>query len=85
MPAFRRHLGMRLRSSKRRRSAIRRVGTADTATAPLPARYPVRRLWTLLAVVAMLALAAILSVYRPWTGVPADDAGSDEDEISVDG
>ncbi len=64
---------------------VRRVGPADTAAAPLPARLPVRRLWTLLAVVLMLALAALLSVYRPWTGVPADDGGGDSDEISVDG
>lgn len=66
-----------------RSRAVRRVGPADTAAAPLPARLPTRRLWTLLAVVVMLALAALLSVYRPWTGIPADNG--DDDEVSVDG
>jgi hypothetical protein len=70
---------------KRRRPPIRSVGTADTATAPLPEHFPVRRLWTLLAVVLLLAVAALLSVYRPWTGARASDAAGDEDEIVVDG
>lgn len=35
--------------------------------------------------VVMLALAALLSVYRPWTGIPADNGDDDGDEVSVDG
>lgn len=65
--------------------AVRRVGPADTAATPLPTRLPARRLWTLLAVVVMLALSALLSVYRPWSGVPADDGDLDSEELSVDG
>lgn len=68
------------------RSAVRRVGPADTAASPLPARLPVRRLWTLLAVVALLALAALLAVYRPWTGIPSNASGNGTDEeYSLDG
>ncbi|MEP7383330.1 MAG: hypothetical protein ABI910_16695 [Gemmatimonadota bacterium] len=67
------------------RQDFRRVGPRDTAATPLPARYPVRRLWTLLAAVLMLAVAALLSVYRPWTGDPRDAGGDNDQEVTVEG
>lgn len=77
---------MKPRRMRGARSAVRRVGPADTAAAPLPERLPARRLWTLLAVVALLALAALLAVYRPWTGIPSNASGdSTGEESSVDG
>jgi uncharacterized protein involved in exopolysaccharide biosynthesis len=47
-----------------RGAAPRRVSAADTAVTPLPARLPRTRLWLLLALVAILALSALLTVVR---------------------
>ena len=47
------------------------------ASTPLPGRLPATRLWLLLAVIVLLAIAALLSVYRPWrqTAVIEGDIG----------
>ncbi|MBK6488874.1 MAG: hypothetical protein IPF98_18965 [Gemmatimonadetes bacterium] len=48
----------------RSRSRLRRVDSKDTATTPLPGRFSARRLWQLLGLVVLLAIAALLVVYR---------------------
>jgi len=48
----------------RSRSRLRRVDARDTATTPLPDRLPARRLRQLLGLVVVLAIAALLVVYR---------------------
>ncbi|MDP1858055.1 MAG: hypothetical protein Q8K82_05265 [Gemmatimonadaceae bacterium] len=48
------------------RAPARVVNAKDTAVTPLRAEVPWRRLWLLLGVVVVLAIAAILTVFRPW-------------------
>lgn len=52
--------------------------SSDAPVRPLPPRFPRSRLWMLLAIVVVLALAALLSVFRPWSGDGGADSGSRE-------
>ena len=58
---------------------IRRVNAKDSAVAPLATKDPSKSPWILLGVIALLVLAALLTVVRPWgrssDGVARGDGG----------
>jgi hypothetical protein len=68
---------MSRRQKARQRPPIRTFDARDTATHPLPGRFPARRLWLLLGAVVLLAMAALLSVVRPWGAARRLPAGGD--------
>ncbi len=49
---------------------------SETPVTPLPPRFPRSRLWLLLAIVVALAIAALLVVFRPWSGDVGDAEGA---------
>ncbi|MEO6446741.1 MAG: hypothetical protein ABIZ91_13360, partial [Gemmatimonadaceae bacterium] len=57
---------MARKKKDRGRPPARIVSAKDTAANPLPDTFPPRRLWLLLGVVVALAIAAILTLSRPW-------------------
>lgn len=76
---------MSLRRRARPRPPIRTFDARDTATHPLPGRLGARRLWSLLGVVLLLAIAALLSVVRPWgAGTRRPGAGASPEGVAHD-